>query len=57
MSAMSFLIMPLGFLAYFPDLMAPYPGLKQRFFHVGWSVWFIYLSVAFRRSMKPAAGQ
>jgi hypothetical membrane protein len=57
MSAMSFLIMALGFLAYFPDLMAPYPGLKQRFFHVGWSVWFIYLSVAFRRSMKPAAGQ
>ena len=56
MAVMSLLIMALGFLAYFPDILAPYPGLKQRFFHIGWSVWFIYLSRAFSRSMKPAAG-
>jgi hypothetical protein len=52
MSAISFLIMALGFLAYFPGLLAPYPGLKQRFFHVGWSVWFVYLSRAFSRSLE-----
>jgi hypothetical membrane protein len=50
MSALSLLIMALGFLAYFPDILASYPGLKQRFFHAGWSVWFIYLSRAFGRS-------
>jgi len=45
----------LGFLAYFPDLLPQYPGLKQRFFHVGWSVWFIYLSTAFSRPLELAA--
>jgi hypothetical membrane protein len=52
MSAISFLIMALGFLAYFPDLLASYPGLKQRFFHVGWSVWFVCLSLAFNRALE-----
>ena len=47
MSALSFIVMSLGFLAFLPDVLADYPGLKQRFFHVGWSIWFIYLSYAF----------
>lgn len=51
MSVPSLLIMALGLLAYFPDVLASYPGLKQRFFHVGWSVWFVYLSTAFRRAL------
>jgi hypothetical membrane protein len=51
MSVLSLLIMALGFLAYFPDVLASYPGLKQRFFHVGWSVWFVYLGTAFRQAL------
>lgn len=43
-SLFSFILMLLGFLVYLPDFMGNYIGLKQRFFHIGWSVWFIYLS-------------
>ncbi len=52
MSILSFLVMSLGFLAFIPDLFGSYPGLKQRFFHVGWSVWFFYLSYGFLRLLK-----
>jgi hypothetical membrane protein len=52
MSAVSLLIMALGFSAYLPDFLPAYPGLKQRFFHAGWAVWFVYLSVAFRRALE-----
>jgi hypothetical membrane protein len=57
MSVLSLLIMALGFIAYFPDILASYPGLKQRFFHAGWSVWFIYLSRAFGRSIDEQRTQ
>ncbi|MHB8079786.1 MAG: DUF998 domain-containing protein [Candidatus Krumholzibacteriia bacterium] len=40
-------LMSLGFLAYAPGVLSGYPGLKQRFFHVGWSVWFLGLSWSF----------
>jgi hypothetical membrane protein len=64
MSTLSVLVMSLGFLAFMPGVLAGYPGLKQRFFHVGWSIWFVYLSYAFvkladrRRESeaKPVAG-
>ena len=46
-SILSFLIMSLGFLAFLPSVLESYPGLKQRFFHAGWSLWFAYLSVGF----------
>ena len=46
-SALGFLAMSLGFLAFFPAVLAGYPGLKQRLFHMGWSLWFVYLGVAF----------
>ena len=49
MSVVSFLVMSLGFLAFMPDVLAEYAGLKQRFFHVGWAVWFGYLSYEFVR--------
>jgi hypothetical membrane protein len=35
MAFLSFLIMSLGFLALMPDILGRYPGLKQRFFHLG----------------------
>jgi len=40
-------IMCLGFLAFFPEVLPGWTGLKQRFFHAGWSLWFIHLSLGF----------
>ncbi|MGM0407442.1 MAG: DUF998 domain-containing protein [Bacteroidota bacterium] len=40
----SFLIMMLGFLIYFPNILNEYFGLKQRFLYAGWTVWSVYLS-------------
>jgi hypothetical membrane protein len=50
----SLAVMALGFLAYLPDVLGAWPGLKQRFFHIGWSLWFIGLSRAFFRSRKKS---
>ena len=52
MSAVGLFIMSLGFLAFMPELLSNYLGLKQRLFHIGWSVWFIYLSYAFRNLLN-----
>jgi hypothetical membrane protein len=49
MSVISLFVMSLGLLAFLPDILSGYPGLKQRFFHVGWSIWFIYLSYIFTK--------
>ncbi|MCK5029282.1 MAG: DUF998 domain-containing protein [Bacteroidales bacterium] len=43
----SLLIMLLGFLIFFPDVLNGYFGLKQRFLYIGWSFWSIYLSYRF----------
>jgi hypothetical membrane protein len=51
-ASVSLAVMLLGFLAFMPEVLGPYPGLKQRFFHLGWSLWFIGLSRAFLRPMK-----
>ena len=48
----SLAIMLLGFLAFMPEVMGADPGLKQRFFHIGWSLWFIGLSRTFLRLKK-----
>ena len=48
----SIIIMLLGFAAFMPDVLSAYPGLKQRLFHLGWSIWFLSLSLAFLRSLK-----
>jgi hypothetical membrane protein len=40
-------IMLLGFLIYVPGLLNEQHGLKQRFFHMGWTVWFCYLVILF----------
>jgi hypothetical membrane protein len=52
MSVICFLIMSLGFLAFIPEFLSNHIGLKQRLFHIGWSVWFIYLSYSFINLLK-----
>lgn len=51
-SILCFLIMLLGFSTYWPDFFGNYHGLKQRFFHIGWSVWFIYLSYSYNKLVQ-----
>lgn len=46
-SGIIFFIMSLGFLAFSPGILENYWGLKQRFFHIGWTIWFVYLSQKF----------
>ncbi len=48
----SLAVMLLGFLAFMPEVLGAYAGLKQRFFHIGWTLWFIGLSRVFLRPMK-----
>ena len=48
----SFAIMMLGFLVFFPDILSNYFGLKQRFLYLGWSVWSIFLSYRFLQLEK-----
>lgn len=52
MARVSLLIMLLGLTAFMPGVLGSMPGLKQRFFHLGWSLWFIGLSRAFFRSLR-----
>lgn len=47
MAIIATIIILLGFLVFVPDVLSNYIGLKQRFFHIGWSIWFIYLSYSF----------
>ncbi|MEN8224630.1 MAG: DUF998 domain-containing protein [Bacteroidota bacterium] len=51
-SLLIFVIMSLGFLIFVPNLLADYFGLKQRLFHFGWSVWFLYLTIIFAKLDK-----
>lgn len=46
-SGIILIIMLLGFLTMVPSILENYFGVKQRFFHFGWSLWFIYLSQKF----------
>lgn len=46
-STITIVIMLFGFSVYMPNFLSEYFGLKQRFFHVGWSIWFVYLSFIF----------
>jgi hypothetical protein len=48
-SLCSFFVMSLGFLSFMPSILSDHPGLKQRLFHVGWSLWFLYLSHRFTK--------
>lgn len=46
-SIVSMLFMLAGALVFVPSVLEEYFGLKQRFMHAGWSIWFAYLSVVF----------
>lgn len=48
----SFLVMILGFLIYFPNILNEYFGLKQRFLYTGWTIWSVYLSYRFLKINK-----
>lgn len=48
----SLAVMLLGFTAFMPEVLGSMPGLKQRFFHLAWSLWFIGLGRAFLRLPK-----
>ena len=52
MAFVAFAIMSLGFLAFFPSILSSTIGLKQRFFHLGWGFWFVYLSLGFIKAIK-----
>lgn len=51
-SFLTFIIMSLGFLIFVPNLLTDYFGIKQRFFHFGWTVWFLYLTIIFAKLNK-----
>jgi hypothetical membrane protein len=36
-----------GFLVFAEGFLVDQFGLKQRFFHIGWTIWFVYLSLGF----------
>jgi molybdate/tungstate transport system permease protein len=46
-SGLILIIMLLGFLTFIPSILENHFGLKQRFFHIGWSLWFVYLAIKF----------
>lgn len=46
-TAIILMIMFLGFLTLFSEVLSNYFGLKQRFFHLGWSFWFVFLTYKF----------
>ena len=55
MSLFSLFVMSLGFLAFIPDILVGEAGLKQRLFHMGWSIWFVYLSYTFTKLYRKSA--
>jgi Protein of unknown function (DUF998) len=51
-SLVCFFIMSLIFLRLIPDFQNNYPGLIQRFYYFGWSIWFIALSLSFMKLIR-----
>ncbi|MEE1947049.1 DUF998 domain-containing protein [Pedobacter sp. KR3-3] len=47
LSLLSFLVMALVFLRFVPSFQQHFPGLVQRFFHLGWSIWFVCMAFSF----------
>jgi hypothetical protein len=54
-AVISFVVMSLGFLVYFPNVLGGVHGLKQRVFHLGWAIWFIFLSRRFSKRTATSA--
>lgn len=47
LAGLSLLVMALILLRFVPAFQQHFPGLIQRFFHLGWSIWFIAMSFSF----------
>ncbi len=56
-TVISLALMMLIFLRFVPAFQNTYPGLIQRFVHLGWSVWFIGLSVGLIRLVSLQENQ
>lgn len=52
LSLASLLVMALIFLRFVPALQHQFPGLIQRFFHLGWSIWFVAMSFSFIKQLN-----
>ncbi|PLX19997.1 MAG: hypothetical protein C0599_09920 [Salinivirgaceae bacterium] len=48
----SFSIMLLGFLIFFPSILNEYFGLKQRFLYAGWTIWSVSLVISLLKVSK-----
>ena len=46
-SFLTFVFMSIGFLVFMPNILTDYFGIKQRLFHLGWTIWFLYLTSIF----------
>jgi hypothetical membrane protein len=46
-SLLTFIFMLLGFFIFVPSILPDNFGIKQRFFHIGWTVWFLCLAFIF----------
>jgi hypothetical membrane protein len=57
LSILSLTIMLLILLRFIPSVQNNYPGLVQRFAHLGWSVWFISLAVCFIKLIESKQKQ
>ena len=56
-AVLSLVAFGLGFLVFADGFMGGQFGLKQRFFHLGWSVWFVYLAWGFGKGEARASGE
>ena len=56
LSLISFILMCGIFLRFIPALQNTYPGLVQRLAHLGWSVWFVSLSICLGRLVGVKKG-
>lgn len=54
-AALSLCLMAGGLTAWFPHFLPELPGLKQRLFHAGWSLWFVGLGRGFGAATEEKA--
>ena len=55
LSLAAFGLMGLIFLRFVPEIEANYPGLVQRFYYAGWSVWSVCLGWGFLAGVRAAS--
>ncbi len=57
LATISLVVMALGFLVFVPEVLDGQFGLKQRFFHAGWTIWFGYASLGFAGILERGRGE